>query len=145
MARTARPAQAAQARVQPPSRKCTVAAVAVGARAGGGGWTCTVAWITTGLILAGKTPRLLRRFILKLIIMPRQARDKHRENTKRERRVFLQQHGDGQLLLHWAGLRSHDRAVGHGLCGRLRPGEHCYVQQRRDVCEHGVFAPFMAI
>ena len=33
---------------------------------------------------AGKKTRLLRHFILKFIILPRQARDKHRENSKRD-------------------------------------------------------------
>ena len=36
--------------------------------------------------------RLLRHFILKMIILPRQARDKHRENSK-QRRVFVQVRG----------------------------------------------------
>ena len=36
--------------------------------------------------IAGKKPRLLRcHFILKAIILPRQARDKHRENSKKTR------------------------------------------------------------
>ena len=36
----------------------------------------------------GKETRLLRRFTLKVIILPRQARDKHRENSERD--AFLQ-------------------------------------------------------
>ena len=42
------------------------------------------------LVDAGKKTHLLRHFILKIIILPRQARDKHGESTQKERRVFLQ-------------------------------------------------------
>ena len=35
--------------------------------------------------------RLLRHFMLTMIFLPRQARDKHRESTQKERCVFLQE------------------------------------------------------
>jgi hypothetical protein len=40
-----------------------------------------------------RTRVFLRRFVLNVILLPRQARDKHRENSK-QRRVFLQVHGE---------------------------------------------------
>jgi len=40
---------------------------------------------------AGKKSHLLRcHFMLKMILVPRQARDKHKESTQKERCVFLQ-------------------------------------------------------
>jgi hypothetical protein len=38
--------------------------------------------------LAGKKTPFLRRFILKMISLPRQARDKHRESAQKKRGVF---------------------------------------------------------
>ena len=37
---------------------------------------------THGQELLGKKPPLLRHFMLNMIVLPRQARDKHRENSK---------------------------------------------------------------
>ena len=42
--------------------------------------------IATLSSLAGKKTPFLRHFVLKMIILPRQARDKHRGNSKKEMR-----------------------------------------------------------
>eukprot|EP01046_Picozoa_sp_COSAG06_P025148 COSAG06_NODE_2096_length_7603_cov_8.520656_6_plen_198_part_00 len=41
----------------------------------------------------GKKPPLLRHFILKTIVLPRQARGKHSESTQKESGVFVQERG----------------------------------------------------
>eukprot|EP01046_Picozoa_sp_COSAG06_P008200 COSAG06_NODE_412_length_16042_cov_52.419934_7_plen_712_part_00 len=58
---------------------------------------CAPAYLQRGHIQVSKRV-FVRHFILRPIILPRQARDKHRESTQKETRVFLQLfHGDKTL------------------------------------------------
>jgi hypothetical protein len=46
-------------------------------------------WYPYGKWTEGKKTCFLRHFILKMITLPRQARDKHRESTQKETRFHI--------------------------------------------------------
>ena len=68
----------------------------------------------------------LRQFYIKCIILPRQARDKHKENSKKCR--FLAAVG-GRRLRHYCSDRGrpHRTADSEGMCGNGRATDHSVV------------------
>ena len=73
-----------------------------------------------GVLIEVQNTHLLRHFMLKMIVLPRQARDRHRESTQKEVRIFAYQ---GTADVYGAHAYNMGNSAPYSRWGHFLPGK----------------------